>query len=68
MYDYEDRVRTYISASQGAYADARDQAPGDRGLTAFPHIAHLLTVNGHSPDKAAEIIRVAQRSWSKNLN
>jgi hypothetical protein len=68
MYDYEDRVRTYMSASQGAYADARDQAPGDRGLAAFPHIAALLTAHGHSPDTAAEIIEIAQRTWSKNLN
>ena len=50
----------------GAYAEARDRATGDRGLAAFPRIATLLTANGHSPDKAAEIIRLAQRSWSKN--
>jgi hypothetical protein len=67
MDDYKDRHRTYMSASQGPYVDARDRATGDRDRAALPHIAQLLTANGHSPDKAVEIIRVAQRSWSKNL-
>jgi hypothetical protein len=68
MYDYEDRMRANMAGSQGAYAGARDRATRDRSLTAFPHIAELLTANGHSPYKAAEIIRVAQQSWSKNLS
>jgi hypothetical protein len=67
MDHYEDRLRTFMSASGAPYADARDRATGDGGGAALPHIAQLLTANGHSPDKAAEIIRVAQRSWSKNL-
>jgi hypothetical protein len=49
-------------------ARALDRETVNRSLAAFPHIAALLTANGHSPDKAAEIIRVAQRSWSKNHN
>jgi hypothetical protein len=68
MDDYEDRPRTYMSPSQGPYADARDRATWDLSRAALPHIAQLLTANGHSPDKAAEIIRVAQRSWSKNFS
>jgi hypothetical protein len=68
MYDYENRMRANMAGSQGAYAEARDRGTGDRGSGAFPHIAQLLTANGHSPYKAAEIIRVAQQSWSKNLS
>jgi hypothetical protein len=52
--------------SPAAYAEARDRGAGVR-VTAYPHITALLTANGHSPDKAAEVVRVAQRSWSKNL-
>jgi hypothetical protein len=68
MFDYEDRRGANMAVSHGAYAEARDRATGDRGSAAFPHIAQLLTANGHSPYKAAEIIRVAQQSWSKNLS
>jgi hypothetical protein len=68
MYDYEDRMGANMAVSQGAYAKARDRGTGDYGSAAFPHIAKLLTANGHSPNKAAEIIRVAQQSWSKNLS
>jgi hypothetical protein len=68
MYDYEDPMGANMAVSQGAYAEARDWGTGDRSLAAFPHIAELLTANGHSPYKAAEIILIAQRSWSKNLS
>jgi hypothetical protein len=68
MDRYEDRPRTYLSASQESYADARDRATGDRGWASLPHLAQMLTAHGHSPDTAAEIIRIAQRTWSKNLN
>jgi hypothetical protein len=68
MYDYDDRRGANKALSQGTYAEACDRATGDRGSAAFPHIAQLLTANGHSPYKAAEIIRVAQQSWSKNLS
>jgi hypothetical protein len=64
MYDYEDRMQANMAGSQGAYAETRGRA--DRALEAFPHIAQLLTANGHSPHKAAEIIQVAQQSWPKN--
>jgi hypothetical protein len=63
--DGEDCMQVNMAGSQGAYAEARGRA--DRAWKAFPHIAQLLTANGHSPHKAAEIIRVAQQSWSKNL-
>jgi hypothetical protein len=68
MYDYEDRMGANMAVSQEAYAKARDLGTGDYGSAAFPHIAKLLTANGHSPYKAAEIILVAQQSWSKNLS
>jgi hypothetical protein len=53
-------------AVEPAYAEDRDQE-ADRGL-AFPHLTALLTANGHRPEEAGEIVRVAQRSWSKNAN
>jgi hypothetical protein len=68
LYDSEDRMQANMAGSQRAYGEARDRGTGDRGSAAFPHIAQLLTANGHSPYKAPEIIRVAQRSWSKNLS
>jgi hypothetical protein len=68
MNDYEDHVRTYMSASQESYADARDQTPGDRGWASLPHLAQMLTAHGHSSDKTAEIIQIAQQLWSKNLH
>jgi hypothetical protein len=37
-----------------------------RDRTAVPRITTLLTAHGHSPDKAAEIVRLVQRSWAKN--
>ena len=52
-------------AGEPAYAEDRDRAT-DRGLAAFSHITALLTANGHSPEEAAEIVRFARRSWSKN--
>jgi hypothetical protein len=48
-----------------AYAEARDRATKGRS-PAFPRIIALLTANGHSPERAAEIVRIAQLSWSKN--
>ena len=68
MSDYEDPMGANMAVSQEAPAKARDRATGDYGSAAFPHIAQLLTDHGHSSDNAAEIIRVAQQSWSKNLS
>ena len=53
-------------AVEPAHAEDRDRA-ADHGL-AFPHLTALLTANGHRPEEAAEIVRVAQRSWSENAN
>jgi hypothetical protein len=66
LYDSEDRMQANMAGSQEAYAEARE--PAARASEAFPHIAKLLTANGHSPYKAAEIIQVAQQSWSKNFS
>jgi hypothetical protein len=52
-------------AVEPAYAEDRGRAT-DHGLAAFPRITALLTANGHSPDEATEIVRFAERSWSKN--
>jgi hypothetical protein len=52
-------------AGEPTYAEDRDRAT-DRGVVAFPHIIALLTANGHSLNRAVEIVQVAQRSWSKD--
>jgi hypothetical protein len=65
LFDSEDRMQVNMAGSQGPCAEARE--PAARASEAFPHITQLLTANGHSPYKAAEIIRVAQQSWSKDL-
>jgi hypothetical protein len=56
-----DRMRSKIVVSQAAYAEAST----DQGLAALSRTIAMLTAHGHSPSKAAEIVRVAQRSWSK---
>jgi hypothetical protein len=62
QYPYGDveRIRSNIVVSQEAYAEA--------GMAPVQHFAALLISHGHSPEEAAEIVRVAQRSWSKNAN
>ena len=62
MYDNE----AVEPVSPAAYADAR-KGPGDRDLAVFSRITKLLMANGHSPAEAAEIVRVAQRSWPAHL-
>jgi hypothetical protein len=67
LYDSEDRMQANVMASQPAYAEARGRTIRGYSREAVPRITKLLTANGHSPEKAAMIVRIAQRSWSKEL-
>jgi hypothetical protein len=60
LYGDVERMESNIVVSQEAYAEA-DMAP-------VQHITALLIAHGHSPEEATEIVRFAQRSWSKNAN
>jgi hypothetical protein len=66
LYDSEDWMRANVM--QPAYAEARERKTRGYSQEAIPRITTLLTALGHSPEKALEIVRIAQRSWSKNFN
>jgi hypothetical protein len=67
LYDSEDWMRANVMASQPAYAEARERKTRGYSQEAIPRITTLLTALGHSPENAVEIVRIAQRSWSKEL-
>jgi hypothetical protein len=67
LYDSENWMQANAMASQPAYAEGRGRTTRGYSREAIPRITKLLTANGHSPEKAAEIVRIAQRSWSKEL-
>jgi hypothetical protein len=59
-----DHMRANVAVSQAAYAVTRDRTTRDHSWSTSG-ITALLITHGHSPEKAAEILRVAQISWSE---
>jgi hypothetical protein len=60
LYGDVERMESNIVVSQEAYAED--------GMAPVQRITALLIAHGHSPEEAAEIARIAQRSWAKNAN
>jgi hypothetical protein len=60
LYGDVERMESHIVVSQEAYAED--------GMAPVQRITALLMAHGHSPEEAAEIARIAQRSWSKNAD
>jgi hypothetical protein len=65
LYGGIDRMRANIAVSEAAYAEASKRAATNCSRASVPCITTLLAANGHTSEEAAQIVQVAQRSWSK---